>query len=318
MHYYEDYHEIIEFLPAELKSRLSQIYELDEHIQSQLHSLQDKTKTFFALCRKDKSALREHQYQQLCQDYEKTVDQSGDKVKLATQIHDLLDRHMRRLEHDLNRFTIELEADTAGITEILEQRSYMLDRPPSPERPPVGQKRTRHIALNDDLLNGDFDDYSPTHSLRTSPIPLNRPLKYSRRDRTTTAFADETDFLDLGDHLTPPSELYAGSSGKPPLTFHMDTKMHKKKSSSGLPQSLIVTESVPDTGNEWIEYVDPNEPRYCLCNQVSYGEMVGCDNVECPIEWFHYGCVGILEPPKGKWYCPQCNIRKKGNRKSHT
>lgn len=68
---------------------------------------------------------------------------------------------MRRLEHDLNRFTIELEADTAGITEILEQstremighsavqciffcmyisiESYMLDRPPSPERPPVGQ-----------------------------------------------------------------------------------------------------------------------------------------------------------------------------------
>ena len=28
---------------------------------------------------------------------------------------------MRRLDHDLNRFTIELEADTAGITEILEQ-----------------------------------------------------------------------------------------------------------------------------------------------------------------------------------------------------
>lgn len=24
--------------------------------------------------------------------------------------------------------------------------------------------------------------------------------------------------------------------------------------------------------------VDPNEPRYCLCNDVSYGEMVGCDN----------------------------------------
>lgn len=23
---------------------------------------------------------------------------------------------------------------------------------------------------------------------------------------------------------------------------------------------------------------DPNEPRYCLCNQVSYGDMVACDN----------------------------------------
>lgn len=27
------------------------------------------------------------------------------------------------------------------------------------------------------------------------------------------------------------------------------------------------------------EYNDPNEPRYCICNQVSYGEMVACDNV---------------------------------------
>ena len=26
--------------------------------------------------------------------------------------------------------------------------------------------------------------------------------------------------------------------------------------------------------------VDPNEPRYCLCNDVSYGDMVGCDNAD--------------------------------------
>lgn len=26
--------------------------------------------------------------------------------------------------------------------------------------------------------------------------------------------------------------------------------------------------------------VDPNEPTYCLCHQVSYGEMIGCDNPE--------------------------------------
>ena len=36
-----------------------------------------------------------------------------------------LDRHMRRLDQDLSRFTIELEADTAGITELLEQRTYV-------------------------------------------------------------------------------------------------------------------------------------------------------------------------------------------------
>jgi hypothetical protein len=73
------------------------------------------------------------------------VKESQEKVKLATQVYDLLERHMRRLEHDLNRFTIELEADTAGITEILEQRSYMLDRPPSPERPPLGQSKYKCV-----------------------------------------------------------------------------------------------------------------------------------------------------------------------------
>ena len=26
--------------------------------------------------------------------------------------------------------------------------------------------------------------------------------------------------------------------------------------------------------------VDPNEPTYCVCNQVSWGEMVGCDAVD--------------------------------------
>lgn len=29
--------------------------------------------------------------------------------------------------------------------------------------------------------------------------------------------------------------------------------------------------------------VDPNEPTYCLCHQVSYGEMIGCDNPDVKI-----------------------------------
>ncbi|KAJ8008021.1 hypothetical protein DPEC_G00100410 [Dallia pectoralis] len=52
--------------------------------------------------------------------------------------------------------------------------------------------------------------------------------------------------------------------------------------------------------------IDPNEPTYCLCEQVSYGEMIGCDNDACPIEWFHFSCVGLTYKPKGKWFCPKC------------
>jgi len=57
--------------------------------------------------------------------------------------------------------------------------------------------------------------------------------------------------------------------------------------------------------------VDPNEPTYCLCNQVSYGEMIGCDNLDCPIEWFHFACVQLKIKPKGKWYCPRCQEERK-------
>ncbi|VDD79263.1 unnamed protein product [Mesocestoides corti] len=53
--------------------------------------------------------------------------------------------------------------------------------------------------------------------------------------------------------------------------------------------------------------VDPNEPTYCLCQQVSFGEMVACDNRDCPIEWFHFGCVGLTSKPRGHWYCPNCS-----------
>ena len=39
------------------------------------------------------------------------------------------------------------------------------------------------------------------------------------------------------------------------------------------------------------------EPRYCHCNQVSYGSMVACDADDCPREWFHLSCVGLTRAP---------------------
>lgn len=49
-----------------------------------------------------------------------------------------------------------------------------------------------------------------------------------------------------------------------------------------------------------------DEPTYCLCKQVSFGDMIGCDNDKCTVEWFHFGCVQLKSKPKGKWYCPLC------------
>lgn len=48
------------------------------------------------------------------------------------------------------------------------------------------------------------------------------------------------------------------------------------------------------------------QPSYCICEDISYGNMVCCDNDLCPIEWFHFNCVSLSRKPKGKWYCPKC------------
>lgn len=46
--------------------------------------------------------------------------------------------------------------------------------------------------------------------------------------------------------------------------------------------------------------IDADEPTYCYCNGVSYGEMVACDADECPREWFHLECVGLKVAPTSK------------------
>lgn len=50
---------------------------------------------------------------------------------------------------------------------------------------------------------------------------------------------------------------------------------------------------------------DEDEPLYCYCNQVSYGNMIACDNDDCPREWFHLPCVKLDKAPVGrtKWFC---------------
>jgi hypothetical protein len=81
--------------------------------------------------------------------------------------------------------------------------------------------------------------------------------------------------------------------------------------------------------------IDPDEPRYCICNRVSFGTMINCDNEvgfkrafllsppaltgenafaadwpsqNCELQWFHLDCVGLENIPARttKWYCPDC------------
>ncbi|KAI0907957.1 hypothetical protein F4824DRAFT_442574 [Ustulina deusta] len=80
----------------------------------------------------------------------------------------------------------------------------------------------------------------------------------------------------------------------------------REKGTNQQPEPEVEVE-VDDDGN----VIDPDEPRYCLCNRVSFGTMIQCDNIDnCEKEWFHLECVGLSEIPARttKWYCPQCRI----------
>ncbi|KAK4105501.1 hypothetical protein N658DRAFT_491971 [Parathielavia hyrcaniae] len=77
------------------------------------------------------------------------------------------------------------------------------------------------------------------------------------------------------------------------------------------------TTVIKDEEGELMEVDDDeagDDRKYCSCQNVSFGNMVACDNDDCPYEWFHWGCVGLKSEPNGTWYCPDCSdmLRRRG------
>nr|XP_023396080.1 inhibitor of growth protein 5 [Loxodonta africana] len=156
--------------------------------------------------------------------YSKCKEYSDDKVQLAMQTYEMVDKHIRRLDADLARF----EAD-----------------------------------LKDKMEGSDFESSG------------GRGLKKGRGQKEKR-----------------------GSRGRGRRTSEEDTPKKKKHKGGSEFADTILSVHPSDVLDM---PVDPNEPTYCLCHQVSYGEMIGCDNPDCPIEWFHFACVDLTTKPKGKW-----------------
>ncbi|KAG5744365.1 hypothetical protein H9Q69_004566 [Fusarium xylarioides] len=124
---------------------------------------------------------------------------------------------------------------------------------------------------------------------RNTPAPEPRPLKRTKRPApgivsTTKSGGNSA----VGKRKAPPKK-----------------KARARKDKGSVEVEL---EDVDDDGNP----IDPDEPRYCLCNRVSFGTMIACENADyCKQEWFHLECVGLEEVPARttKWYCPECRIK---------
>lgn len=92
----------------------------------------------------------------------------------------------------------------------------------------------------------------------------------------------------------------ASESTHPPVK-----RSHKKGASAAAAAAMAVaaqqaaTEGEQSAQDDEEADIDGDEPRYCYCNNVSYGEMVACDADGCKREWFHLECVGLKVAPKG-------------------
>lgn len=199
--YLEQFLESLEPLPAELKKNFNEMRTMDEKVEMQKGLAESMGEEYNREAKNLADSELKAKFKGVEKAWATAYKTQEEKLNLATQTYEMVDRHIRRLDSDLSRFESEL-AERGGL---------------ETSSPSSDKKIRREIKKGDDQ-----------HALQIAP----------------------QDVLDMP--------------------------------------------------------VDPNEPTYCLCHQVSYGEMIGCDNPDCPIEWFHFGCVGLSAKPKGKWFCARC------------
>ncbi|PGH12438.1 hypothetical protein AJ79_04274 [Helicocarpus griseus UAMH5409] len=75
---------------------------------------------------------------------------------------------------------------------------------------------------------------------------------------------------------------------------------------NNLPSGRRGAESEEEGDEEEEDEGGEDMKTYCTCRSVSHGDMVACDNDDCPYEWFHWKCVGLTREPPGTWYCDEC------------
>ncbi|KAI1000471.1 hypothetical protein K3495_g7725 [Podosphaera aphanis] len=174
----------------------------------------------------------------------------------------------------------------------------LIPPPPVPDQATLPKRPTSSRSLKASL-----DEVIPTGSATVD-----------RQRRTSTAqtiTAPESRTQSKRNKRPAPGVLTTNSGGSTTVSIGRRSAATRKKPGSKKEKkdgstTQEIFDEVDDEGN----LIDPDEPRYCHCNRVSFGTMIGCEGANCEKEWFHLECVGLLEiPPRTtKWYCPLCRV----------
>ncbi|XP_033836755.1 inhibitor of growth protein 4 isoform X1 [Periophthalmus magnuspinnatus] len=264
--YLEHYLDSIENLPFELQRNFNLMRDLDqrtEDLKSQIDSL---AKEYTSNARTLSSEQKLSILRQIQQSYSKCKEFGDDKVQLAMQTYEMVDKHIRRLDTDLARFEADLKEKQIESTDYDSTSSK--GKKESPVETTALEPKNR--------IKTNIKKQGDTRQKEKKTAKTRSKVKSSDEDSSPKSAQKKVKLLQPGEFNSPSSNF---------------GNVH--------PSDVL---DMP---------VDPNEPTYCLCHQVSYGEMIGCDNTDCSIEWFHFACVGLTTKPRGKWYCPRCSQDRK-------
>lgn len=238
-----------------------------------------------------------------------------EKLQIVNQLQELIDQKSRQLEHDFKNLDY-------GKDEPMAEASAKDIMPTSPSLPSPGHisSSTSAIAnvtpltVQSSIAHSASGDRFQAPSSSTNANNGDRANKRARRARTdngNTATDTASESLNSNIEQAPkashmPNGQNSASSAQKKAVTAGGSKKKKRKSGRGQATNAQSTNNRDDLTPPPEETIDPDEPTYCLCDQISFGEMILCDNDLCPIEWFHFSCVSLMTKPKGKWYCPNC------------
>lgn len=241
-----------------------------------------------------------------------------EKLQIVNQLQELIDHKSRQLDHDFKNLDY-------GKDEPMAEASAKDIMPTSPSLPSPGHisSSTSTIACvtpkaeQSSIAHSASTDrfQAPSSSSSTNANNGERANKRARRARAdigTAAVDSASESLNAtieqapkASHMPNGQNAASSSAQKKAVAAGGGGKKKKRKSGRGQATNAQSTNR-DDLTPPPEETIDPDEPTYCLCDQISFGEMILCDNDLCPIEWFHFSCVSLMTKPKGKWYCPNC------------
>lgn len=145
------------------------------------------------------------------------------------------------------------------------------------------------------------------HNKRIAPHQASASASNRKRIRSSNAAA-----LKKGDrkrHLTSPTPSSSRGSVSPTpstLPLGVDGTADSRSRLRGTRAASAASDDEAEDAEPDAEGEEDDTQVYCVCQRVSFGDMVACDNDDCPHQWFHWGCVDLKAEPKGEWLCPHC------------